>query len=124
MKKNFVGTVKGVKMAQTAVVEVASARAHPLYHKIIRRTKKYHVHDPFGVHLGDRVSFVGTRPLSRTKRWIISRVLTSVQAQATLPTVSSVSLPEPGLPSKSQTKRPSLSRTKANPQPKESKHRK
>jgi small subunit ribosomal protein S17 len=70
-----VGTVTSVKMAKTAVVEVARSRPHPLYRKAIRRTKKFHVHDPLGVSVGDVVEFVQTRPLSRTKRWIILRVV-------------------------------------------------
>lgn len=75
MSKIMTGNVVAVKMAKTAVVEVESVRAHPLYRKAVRRNKKFHVHDEVGVKSGDRVEFRETRPISKTKRWIITKIV-------------------------------------------------
>ena len=76
------GIVLSVKSTKTAVVTVASARPHPLYFKTVRRTKKFHVHDELGVAKGDLVEFVETKPFSRTKRWIITKVITKEEKPA------------------------------------------
>ncbi len=66
-------TIKGIvvsdKMTNTVVVEVERFMAHPLYHKRLRRTKKYHVHDELGAKIGNTVELVQTRPISKTKFW-------------------------------------------------------
>jgi len=69
--KKFKGKVVSVDMNKTVVVEVESYRVHPLYHKRIKRTKKYHVHDERGVQKGEEVIFGEIRPISKTKRWQI-----------------------------------------------------
>ncbi len=73
--KAFTGKVVGVKMAKTATVELESWVKHPVYGKRIKRTKKYQVHDEFGTSVGDKVRFVVTRPISKTKRWKIIEVI-------------------------------------------------
>ena len=45
-RKTLIGTVVSVKMDKTAVVAVERRYPHPLYHKIVRKTKRYKVHDP------------------------------------------------------------------------------
>lgn len=67
--KKLIGTVISTKNEKTAIVEVERIFRHPLYEKKMRRTKKYHVHDDLGVKVGEKVQFVETRPLSKTKRW-------------------------------------------------------
>jgi small subunit ribosomal protein S17 len=69
--KKFKGKVVSTKMNKTTVVEVESYRFHPLYHKRIKRTKKYHVHDEKGVQPGEEVVFGEIRPMAKTKRWQI-----------------------------------------------------
>lgn len=72
-----VGVVVSNKMEKTAVVAVERRYPHPLYRKIVRRTKKYKVHDPQNsANLGDVVRIVETRPLSKEKRWRIAEVIT------------------------------------------------
>ncbi len=74
--KERVGKVVSNKMDKTIVVAVDRLVEHPLYHKIIRRTKKLYVHDEKNdCKVGDTVRVVETRPLSRTKRWRVSAVL-------------------------------------------------
>ncbi|HIV59405.1 MAG TPA: 30S ribosomal protein S17 [Candidatus Stackebrandtia faecavium] len=70
------GLVVSDKMDKTAVVEVEDRVKHPLYGKVMRRTKKYKVHDESNdCGVGDRVQIMETRPLSATKRWRIVEIL-------------------------------------------------
>lgn len=69
--KELTGVVISTKMAKTAVVRVDRSFRHPMYLKIVKRSKNYLVHDEKGVGVGDKVTIKETRPLSRRKRWII-----------------------------------------------------
>lgn len=75
-KKRFIGTVVSNKMNKTIVVAVESLIKHPVYKKYIKRTKKYHAHDEQDAcHIGDTVEIVESRPLSKTKKWRVLRVV-------------------------------------------------
>ncbi|ABY35587.1 MULTISPECIES: 30S ribosomal protein S17 [Chloroflexus] len=75
-KTTKVGRVVSDKMNKTVVVAVDYLKPHPLYRKIIRRTKKFHAHDEENVcKVGDTVRIEETRPLSRTKRWRVVEIL-------------------------------------------------
>ncbi|MBN9504490.1 MAG: 30S ribosomal protein S17 [Altererythrobacter sp.] len=77
-KRILVGTVVSDKTDKTVTVKVERRVKHPLYGKIIRRSKKYHAHDEANeFKAGDTVRIEETRPLSKTKSW---RVLDRVQA--------------------------------------------
>ncbi|MCQ2388328.1 MAG: 30S ribosomal protein S17 [Kiritimatiellae bacterium] len=66
------GTVVSKMGVKSVVVEVQYRELHPLYGKVIVRTKKYHVHDEAdAAKVGDKVVIMETRPLSATKRWRI-----------------------------------------------------
>ena len=70
------GTVVAAKMTKTVVVQVDRLVEHPLYGKRIRQRKRYMAHDERSeCGEGDRVLIVETRPLSRSKRWRVSKVL-------------------------------------------------
>ncbi|MEN8375238.1 MAG: 30S ribosomal protein S17 [Gemmatimonadota bacterium] len=70
------GTVVSDRMDKTVIVAVERRTAHPLYGKMITRTKKYHAHDEANdVRAGDVVRIEETRPLSRTKRWRVVEVI-------------------------------------------------
>jgi small subunit ribosomal protein S17 len=70
------GTVVAAKMTKTIVVQVDRLVEHPLYGKRIRQRKRYMVHDERNqCGEGDRVLIIETRPLSRNKRWRVSKVL-------------------------------------------------
>ena len=76
-RKPRVGTVVSDKNDKTIVVEIERASRHRIYHKVIRRTKKYHVHDELNVAtVGDLVRIEECRPISRMKRWQLVAVLT------------------------------------------------
>jgi small subunit ribosomal protein S17 len=76
--KERVGIVVSDKMDKTVVVAVENRAPHPKYGKIIVKTRRYKAHDEENAaHTGDRVRILETRPLSRTKRWIIAEILTT-----------------------------------------------
>lgn len=66
------GTVVSDKMTKTVVVEVLRLKKNPLYKKYFKVSTRYKAHDEKGeYHTGDLVVIQETRPLSRTKRWIV-----------------------------------------------------
>jgi small subunit ribosomal protein S17 len=76
-RKTRVGTVVSDKNDKTIVVEIERAAQHRIYHKVIRLTKKYHVHDEHNqATLGDLVRIEECRPISKLKRWQLVAVLT------------------------------------------------
>ena len=77
-KRVLQGTVVSDKTDKTVVVLIERKVAHPVYGKIIRRSKKYHAHDENNsVKTGDVVRIVECAPISKLKTW---RVLDTVQA--------------------------------------------
>jgi small subunit ribosomal protein S17 len=70
------GRVVSNKMEKTAVVSVDYLKPHPLYRKIIRKTRKFHAHDEHNeCQRGDMVRIEETRPVSKTKRWRILEII-------------------------------------------------
>ena len=76
LRKTRVGKVISVKMDKTIVVAIEDNVKHPLYGKIIKRTKKLHAHDENNIcGVGDKVEVMETRPLSKTKRWRLVEII-------------------------------------------------
>ena len=76
LQKERAGLVVSDRMQKTVVVSVERTVTHPKYKKILRRRTRVKVHDEQGqCHVGDRVLIVECRPLSRDKRWRVSKVL-------------------------------------------------
>jgi len=76
VRKTRVGVVISDKMEKTLVVEHVARVPHPKFNKIVKRSKKYYVHDEKGeAKIGDRVRIVETKPLSKLKRWALAEVL-------------------------------------------------
>jgi len=68
--RQLTGVVTSTKADKTITVEVARTYKHPKYGKYVRRNKKYMAHDEKNAAgVGDKVIVVGTRPLSKNKRW-------------------------------------------------------
>lgn len=66
------GIVVGDKANKTIVVRVEKNVMHPVFHKYIKRHSKYAVHDEDNKHkVGDVVRIVESRPISKTKKWIV-----------------------------------------------------
>jgi small subunit ribosomal protein S17 len=64
------GVVLSNKMQKTVVVRVERTCRHPRYSKVITRAKKYYAHDESGLlQVGDQVTIMETRPLSKLKHW-------------------------------------------------------
>ena len=75
-KKTAVGVVTSDRMAKTRRVEIPRLVKHPKYGKYLRRRTVCYVHDEGNEsQLGDTVEIVECRPMSKTKRWQLSRVL-------------------------------------------------
>ncbi len=71
--QSFTGVVVGTKMKDTISVRVDRYAKHPKYKKYFVRSKKYLVHDPGNsANVGDRVTIVATRPLSKRKRFTLA----------------------------------------------------
>ncbi len=85
-----IGKVTSAKMQKTIVVTVDRQMIHPLYKRVVRRTKKFLVHDEKGeFHVGDWVRIRETRPMSARKRWRVIQVIRRVDSTAPV-------LPTPG----------------------------
>ncbi len=76
------GVVISDKMDKTVVVLVERLVQHPVYKKYVRQRKKYKAHDPDNrCRVGDLVSIVETRPLSKEKHWRVQTVLKTAVAE-------------------------------------------
>ena len=79
--RQLTGRVVSDKMNKTVTVKVERRVAHPMYGKVVTRTKKYHAHDETNeCKEGDRVMIEECRPLSRTKSWRLVKVLEHTRA--------------------------------------------
>jgi len=75
-RKTRVGVVISNKMEKTIVVEHIARVPHPKFNKIVKRSKKYYVHDEKSeAAIGDRVRIIETKPVSKLKRWALAEVI-------------------------------------------------
>ena len=76
IKRTLIGRVVSDKMDKTVTVLVERKVKHPMYGKVMVRSKKYHAHNEGNsAKAGDLVEIVETRPVSRTKTWAVTSVL-------------------------------------------------
>ena len=76
LRKTRVGTVVSDKMDKTIVVAVKDSVQHPLYKKILKRTKKFKAHDENNeAGIGDRVEIMETRNLSKDVNWRLVKII-------------------------------------------------
>ena len=74
--RTLVGRVVSDKRSKTITVLVERRVVHELYGKIIGRSRKYHAHDEKGEYkMGDLVEIAETRPISKTKSWVVTKLL-------------------------------------------------
>ena len=79
--KVITGTVVSNKMDKTLVVQVERKFIHPTFKKVVKRTKKFKCHDEENqCSIGDLISMREVRPMSKTKRWNLLKVLKAAQA--------------------------------------------
>jgi small subunit ribosomal protein S17 len=75
-KKTLVGVVVSDKMQKTIVVKVDRQVRHTLYKKYVAKTRKFKAHDEKNTaKIGDLVTIVESRPLSRDKRWALQKIV-------------------------------------------------
>jgi small subunit ribosomal protein S17 len=74
--RTLVGRVVSDKRSKTVTVLVERRTAHELYGKIVAKSSKYHAHDEKGeYHLGDVIEITESRPISKTKNWVATRLV-------------------------------------------------
>lgn len=79
--RTFVGKVVSDKRAKTVTVLVERSVKHELYGKIVVRSNKYHAHDETGeFKTGDTVEITESRPISKTKSWVVTRLVERAKA--------------------------------------------
>lgn len=80
LRKERTGVVFSNKMDKTITVAVKWKEKHPIYGKFVNKTKKYHAHDEKNeCNIGDTVSIMETRPLSKLKRWRLTEIIERVK---------------------------------------------
>ena len=76
LKRTLIGKVVSDKRTKTVTVLVERRVKHPLYDKIMIKSSKYHAHDEMGEYkMGDTVEIMESRPLSKTKNWVATRLV-------------------------------------------------
>ncbi|MCL2517418.1 MAG: 30S ribosomal protein S17 [Oscillospiraceae bacterium] len=76
LRKTRVGTVTSNKMQKTIVVAIVDNVKHPVYGKVVKRTMKVYAHDENNeCNIGDKVEVMETRPLSKLKRWRLTKII-------------------------------------------------
>lgn len=83
-RRRLVGIVTGNKMDKTVVVEVSRSFRHPLYQKVVHTAKRFKVHDELDCQIGDEVQIIETKPISKTKRFQVEKILKKEEAAAIL----------------------------------------
>ena len=74
--RTLVGKVVSDKRAKTITVLIERRTKHELYGKIVARSSKYHAHDELNEYkMGDVVEIAETRPISKTKAWVVTRLV-------------------------------------------------
>ncbi|HRM49187.1 MAG: 30S ribosomal protein S17 [Alicycliphilus sp.] len=76
LKRTLVGKVVSDKRTKTVTVLVERRVKHPIYDKIMIKSSKYHAHDENGEYkMGDTIEITESRPLSKTKNWVATRLV-------------------------------------------------
>lgn len=80
-RRRVEGLVTSDKMEKTVVVQTTRAFRHPLYGKVVKANRKLIAHNEIEAKVGDKVRLVESRPISKTKRWVVEAVLESQQLE-------------------------------------------
>lgn len=80
-RKSLSGKVVSNGMQKTVIVSVETSIQHPLYKKVVSRRKKYVAHTESSLNIGDIVEIEESRPLSKTKRWVVCGQAAPAQLQ-------------------------------------------
>ncbi|KTT17054.1 30S ribosomal protein S17 [Pseudacidovorax intermedius] len=81
LKRTLIGKVVSDKREKTVTVLVERRVKHPIYNKIMIKSSKYHAHDEDGqFHLGDVIEITESRPISKSKNWVATRLVEKAAA--------------------------------------------
>ena len=81
LKRTLIGKVVSDKRAKTVTVLVERRVKHELYDKIVAKSSKYNAHDEAGAyHVGDVIENTESRPISKTKNWVATRLVEKAAA--------------------------------------------
>ena len=81
LKRTLIGQVVSDKRAKTVTVLVERRVKHTIYDKIVIKSSKYHAHDEKGeFKLGDKIEITESRPISKTKNWVATRLVEKAAA--------------------------------------------
>jgi small subunit ribosomal protein S17 len=106
-KRVLIGTVVSDKGDKTVTVRVDRRVKHPLYGKIIRRSKKYHAHDADNAfHIGEQVRIEECKPISKTKSWTVIERIGAAKAAVIDIDEPSVVAPEKETKTEAKTEKP------------------
>jgi small subunit ribosomal protein S17 len=74
-RRRLTGVVTSNSMTKTVLVEITRTFRHPLYRKVVHRSKRVMAHDELGCQVGDQVQIVESRPISRQKHWVVETIV-------------------------------------------------
>jgi len=92
-RRRLIGRVTSDKMEKTVVVEIERRKMHRVYKKVIKFTKKVYAHDESNaIEVGSVVQVVESKPLSKTKRWVVEQVLETPGGRVLQPILGEVAI--------------------------------
>ena len=74
-RRRLTGVVISNKMDKSVLVEIARTYRHTLYKKVVHSKRKVMAHDELGCEMGDQVTIVESRPISKRKHWVVEEIL-------------------------------------------------
>ena len=74
-RRRLTGVVTSDKMMKTVKVELSRRYRHPLYKKVVTKNESVKAHDELDCQIGDKVQIVESKPLSKTKRWVVESII-------------------------------------------------
>jgi small subunit ribosomal protein S17 len=91
-RRRLQGVVLSNKMQKTVIVEISRTFRHPLYQKVIHTVSKMKAHDEMNCQIGDSVQIIESKPISRTKRWAVEKIISRREAREEIPIDTSAAI--------------------------------
>jgi small subunit ribosomal protein S17 len=92
-RRRLIGRVVSDKMDKTVVVAIERRKAHRVYKKVVKSTKKVYAHDESNsIEVGSLVQVVESKPLSKTKRWVVEKVIEDAGGRVLEPILGEVDI--------------------------------
>ncbi len=80
-RRRLTGVVTSDKMQKTVTVEITRRYRHPLYQKVVTSHRSVKAHDELECRIGDEVAIVESRPISKTKRWVVQEIIRHAEGE-------------------------------------------